>query len=221
MADIVRHFNIAGNYIDKQYVAVQNVLVSAPHLAFTQITNNAAAAAHDRPTKPAKAKTVTPKRSPHFLETPAFVYKFSSSAFDGQRRLTVLFQYLRKEYEPARTWIDPDTNPDDFLSLFSGGKSDKVIVWTESKQKLFALFKRMKERKIITTPKGYGIWTIVQNHFSDWHGNMFHNLNKEHMPEERVFSVIEAFIDILDPAVTSAAQLDEYAKKVGRTFGNR
>lgn len=94
-------------------------------------------------------------------------------------------------------------------------------MWTAQKQKLFGLFKRMKERKIISTPKGYGLWQIVQNHFSDWHGNMFQDFNKEHMPQEPVYSAIEAFVDILDPACTTNADLDEYAKNIGKTFGKR
>lgn len=171
--------------------------------------------------KSTKGKIATPKRNPHHLSTPTFIYKYDGPTFDGQRRLTVLSQLLRKEYKPTKTWIDPETSSDDFLSLFTGNNSDKVIVWAESKQKLFALFKRMKERKIISTPKGTGIWTIVQNHFSDWHGNIFPNLNKEHMPDGPVFSAIEALIDILDPGITSQTELDELAKKVGRSFGNR
>ena len=79
----------------------------------------------------------------------------------------------------------------------------------------------MKERNIISTPKGYGLWQIVQNHFSDWHGNMFQDFNKEHMPQEPAYSAIEAFVDILDPTLTTDADLDEYAKKIGTSFGNR
>ena len=79
----------------------------------------------------------------------------------------------------------------------------------------------MKERKIISTPKGYGLWQIVQNHFSDWHGNMFQDFNKEHMPQEPTYSAIEAFVDILDPTLTTDADLDEYAKKIGTSFSNR
>lgn len=168
-----------------------------------------------------KGKTVPPKRPAHFLETATFRYAYSNPKYEGQRRLTILFQLLCKEYQPAKTWIDPKTAPDDFLGLFTGELSDKVIVWAESKQKLYALFKRMKERKIISTPKGYGIWKIVENHFSDWHGNMFLNLNKEHMPEEPVYSAINTFIDLLDPGQTTNADLDGYARKTGTVFGNR
>ena len=166
-------------------------------------------------------QTVVPKKSSHFLPTPSLIYKYKDDTFDGPRRLTILFRYLCKEYEPTKTWIDPETSPDVFLSLFIGDTTDAVIVWTAQKQKLFGLFKRMKERKIISTPKGYGLWQIVQNHFSDWHGNMFQDFNKEHMPQEPTYSAIEAFVDILDPALTSNADLDEYAKKIGISFGNR
>ena len=77
----------------------------------------------------------------------------------------------------------------------------------------------MKERKIISTPKGYGLWKIVENHFSDWHGNMFHDFNKEHMHEGPAFSAIETFIDILDPAKTTNADLDTLLKNIGKSFG--
>lgn len=170
---------------------------------------------------PSDGKTVSPKQSPHFYDTPPLIYKYKGESFNETKRLTILFQYLCKEYEPTKTWIDPATNPDDFLSLFTGTNSSAVIVWTAPKQRLFGLFKRMKERKIITTPKGYGLWQIVQNHFSDWHGNMFQDFNKEHMPQEPVYSAIEAFVDILDPACTTNADLDEYAKNIGKTFGKR
>ncbi len=166
-------------------------------------------------------KSVAPKKSSHFLPTPPLIYKYASDTFNGTRRLTILFRFLCKEYEPTKTWIDPETSPDAFLSLFAGDTTNAVIIWTAQKQKLFGLLKRMKERNIISTPKGYGLWQIVQNHFSDWHGNMFQDFNKEHMPQEPASSAIEAFVDILDPTLTTDADLDEYAKKIGTSFGNR
>ena len=211
--------NVAGDYVQSKHVEYEIGNVEAEGIGI-QIIN-------EKPTTPkqstlaatVKGKTVSPKQSPHFLETPALIYKYNSDQFNATKRLTLLYQFLCKEYEPTKTWIDPYTEPDAFLSLFADKHTNDVIVWTTTKQRLFALFKRMKERKIISTPKGYGLWKIVENHFSDWHGNMFHDFNKEHMPEGPAFSAIEAFIDILDPAITTNADLDTLLKNIGKTFG--
>ena len=208
--------NVAGDYVQSKHVDYEINNVEAGGIGI-QIINGKPII--NKPSE--QGKSVSPKKSSHFLPTPSLIYKYKDDTFDGPRRLTILFRYLCKEYEPTKTWIDPETSPDVFLSLFIGDTTDAVIVWTAQKQKLFGLFKRMKERKIISTPKGYGLWQIVQNHFSDWHGNMFQDFNKEHMPQEPTYSAIEAFVDILDPAITSNADLDEYAKKIGTSFGNQ
>ena len=211
--------NVAGDYVQSKHVDYEINNVEAGGIGI-QIIN-------EKPTTPkqselissCKGKTVTPKKSTHFLETPALIYTYNSEQFNATKRLTLFYQFLCKEYEPTKTWIDPQTEPDAFLSLFADKHTNDVIVWTTTKQRLYALFKRMKERKIISTPKGYGLWKIVENHFSDWHGNMFHDFNKEHMPEGPAFSAIETFIDILDPAKTTNADLDTLLKNIGKSFG--
>lgn len=208
--------NVAGDYVQSKHVDYEINNVEAGGIGIQFVNGKPII---NKPSE--QGKSVAPKKSSNFLPTPPLIYKYANDTFDGPRRLTILFRYLCKEYEPTKTWIDPETSPDVFLSLFIGDTTDAVIVWTAQKQKLFGLFKRMKERKIISTPKGYGLWQIVQNHFSDWHGNMFQDFNKEHMPQEPTYSAIEAFVDILDPALTSNADLDEYAKKIGISFGNR
>lgn len=207
--------NVAGDYVQSKHVDYEINNVEAGGIGI-QIVNNAKTTM-----QPKEGKTVVSKKSPHFLETPPLVYKYKGEQFDGTRRLTLLYQFLCKEYDDAKTWIDPQTTPKAFLGLFGDEPTNDVITWTVEKQKLFGLFKRMKERGIITVPKGYGIWQIVENHFSDWRGNRFQDLHKEHKPKGPVSSVIEKFIDLLDPAQMTNADLDECAKQTGTSFGNR
>ena len=169
------------------------------------------------PPKPAKARIVRPKRSSYFLETPAFIYRYNALP-DAQRRLCLLYRFLIREYREACTWIDADTPLEDFCALFSGERTDKVIIWTEAKQNLYYFVKRMSERQIIHLPKGWYIWQIAENHFADRRGKPYPNLRNQHLPQN-AGTAIERLIDILDPTLTSAADLDEMSRRLGASLG--
>ena len=211
MADIIKNFNIAGDYIDKQYVETQNILISAPQIVHN---SNTVYRKQDQYTteKPPQSKTVTPKKSSHFLETITFQYRYLNYA-DGHRRLSLLYQYLTKEYRETKSYIAADTTPDEFCSLFNGETNNNVITWTGSKQDLYYFIKRMVERSIIDIPDTSTIWTITQNHFSDRRGNIFLDLRNQHNPKISA-EAIERLIDILDPGATTPADLTELSKKV-------
>lgn len=217
MADIIKHFNIAGNYIDKQYVETQNILVSAPHIVLTSQPDTKKS--QTQSSAPAKSKIVTPKKSKHFLETATFKYRYLNTT-DGNRRLSLLYQFLSKEYRETKSYIASETTPDEFYSLFSGESNNNVVTWTGSKQDLYYFIKRMVERNIIDIPQGSTIWTITQNHFSDRRGNMFLGLRNQHKPQISA-EAIECLIDILDPAATTSTDLTELSKKLGTTFGGK
>ena len=170
--------------------------------------------------KSTKGKTVTPKKSRHFLPTPTFIYRYLNADATASRRLPLLYQYLSKEYHEVKSYIDTDTNPNDFYSIFKGETNNNVIVWTGSKQDLYYFIKRMVERRILDIPKGQSIWNITQNHFSDRRGNIYLDLRSQHKPKNSALA-IEQLIDILDPAVISADDLTELAKKLSASFGGK
>lgn len=167
-----------------------------------------------------KGKTVTPKKSRHFLPTPTFIYRYLNADSTASRRLPLLYQYLSKEYHEVKSYIDTDTNPNDFYSIFNGETNNNVIIWTGSKQDLYYFIKRMVERKILDIPQGQSIWNITQNHFSDRRGNIYLDLRSQHKPKNSALA-IEQLIDILDPAVMSADDLTELAKKLSASFGGK
>lgn len=166
-----------------------------------------------------KNKTITPKKSKHFLETATFKYRYLNTD-EGNRRLYLLYQFLSREYRETKSYIDSDTAPDDFCCLFSGETNNIVIIWTGSKQDLYYLIKRMVERRIINIPDNATIWTITQNHFSDRRGNIFLDLRNQHKPKTSA-EAIEHLIDILDPAATTPADLTELSKKLSTAFGGK
>ncbi len=163
--------------------------------------------------------TIASKKSRHFLETVTYKYRYLNT-LDGNKRLSLLYQYLIREYRETKSYIAPDTKPDEFYSLFNGEANNNVITWTGSKQDLYYFIKRMVERNIVDIPQGATIWTITQNHFSDRRGNIFLDLRNQHNPQISA-EAIERLIDILDPAVTTAADLTELSKKIGASFGGK
>lgn len=170
-------------------------------------------------TTPTIGKTITPKKSKHFLETATFKYRYLNTD-EGNRRLYLLYQFLSREYRETKSYIDPEIAPDDFYSLFSGETNNTVITWTGSKQDLYYLIKRMVDRHIIDIPSSTTIWTITQNHFSDRRGNIFLDLRNQHKPKTSA-EAIEHLIDILDPAATTPADLTELSKKLSTAFGGK
>ena len=172
-----RNIYVAGNYIAEQHIETQvlhadNVYNHAPqqfrtHLPLTDVEDVMPSA---------KSTTARPSKRPnahHFLETRTFIYRYNNARPEDSRRLPLLFQFLTKEHHHTKSYLEPETKPDDFYALFNGEPSDVVVTWCGSKQDLYYFIKRLKERNLIEIPQSLTIWTITQNHFSDRRGNYF------------------------------------------------
>ena len=219
-----RNIYVAGNYIAEQHIETQilhadNVYNHAPqqfrtHLPLIDVEDVMPSA---------KSTTARPSKRPnahHFLETRTFIYRYNNARPEDSRRLPLLFQFLTKEHHHTKSYLEPETKPDDFYALFNGELSDTVVTWTGSKQDLYYFIKRLKERNLIEIPQSLTIWTITQNHFSDRRGNYFEDMRNQHNPKTSQ-PTIERLIDILDPAVTDTAELDELCRKIGGSFGSK
>lgn len=219
-----RNIYVAGNYIAEQHIETQilhadNVYNHAPqqfrtHLPLIDVEDVMPSA---------KSTTARPSKRPnahHFLETRTFIYRYNNARPEDSRRLPLLFQFLTKEHHHTKSYLEPETKPDDFYALFNGELSDTVVTWTGSKQDLYYFIKRLKERNLIEIPQSLTIWTITQNHFSDRRGNYFEDMRNQHNPKTSL-PVIERLIDILDPAATDTAELDDLCRKIGGSFGGK
>ena len=219
-----RNIYVAGNYIAEQHIETQilhadNVYNHAPqqfrtHLPLIDVEDVMPSA---------KSTTARPSKRPnahHFLETRTFIYRYNNARPEDSRRLPLLFQFLTKEHHHTKSYLEPETKPDDFYALFNGELSDTVVTWTGSKQDLYYFIKRLKERNLIEIPQSLTIWTITQNHFSDRRGNYFEDMRNQHNPKTSL-PVIERLIDILDPAATDTAELDDLCRKISGSFGGK
>ncbi len=219
-----RNIYVAGNYIAEQHIETQilhadNVYNHAPqqfrtHLPLTDVEDVMPSA---------KSTTARPSKRPnahHFLETRTFIYRYNNARPEDSRRLPLLFQFLTKEHHHTKSYLEPETKPDDFYALFNGELSNVVLTWCGSKQDLYYFIKRLIERNLIEIPQSLTIWTITQNHFSDRRGNYFEDMRNQHNPKTSL-PVIERLIDILDPAATDTAELDDLCRKIGGSFGGK
>lgn len=207
--------NVAGDYVQSKHVDYEINNVEAGGIGIQFVNGKQIPSASSSP----KSKSVTPMRPKHFLETVTFKYLYLNSA-DGNRRLSLLYQFLCKEYRETKSYIVPETTPDEFFSLFAGETNNTVVTWTGSKQDLYYFVKRMVERHIINIPNISTIWTITQNHFSDRRGNLFLDLRNQHNLKNSA-EAIERLIDILDPTATTSADLTEISKKLSTAFGGK
>ena len=219
-----RNIYVAGNYIAEQHIETQilhadNVYNHAPqqfrtYLPLTDVEDVMPSA---------KSTTARPSKRPnahHFLETRTFIYRYNNARPEDSRRLPLLFQFLTKEHHHTKSYLEPETKPDDFYALFNGELSNVVVTWCGSKQDLYYFIKRLIERNLIEIPQSLTIWTITQNHFSDRRGNYFEDMRNQHNPKTSQ-PTIERLIDILDPAATDTAELDELCRKIGGSFGGK
>ena len=140
--------------------------------------------------------TPTPRKTPAKRPVPrvtnaTFTYRWLNTA---PQRITTLYQYLLRA-----KWIAADTNPDDFLAIFSGGTTNCKIRWISKKTHLVYLFRLLTDRQYISTPKGIGRWMIVGNHFVDTHHRPFAFLNSQRIPV-KVQPAIEQLAELLNIA---------------------
>ena len=209
-----RIINVAGDYVQSKHVDYEINNVEAGGIGI-QIVNN-------QPTiDPAQSKPVTPKKAPHFLETPTFIYRYLKSDPNSNQRIHLLYNYLCKEYKETKTYIDPNTPSDHFFSLFTGERNNNVIRWAGDKQDLSYFIKQLLKRNIIAVPQGMTIWTITQNHFSDYHGNYCADYRSQHAPSDAHKAAIERFVDILDPTAMSTTELTELSRKLSDSLSGK
>ncbi|MCR5573883.1 MAG: hypothetical protein K6F78_03570, partial [Bacteroidaceae bacterium] len=119
--------------------------------------------------------------------------------------ITILYQNLIRE-----KWIDKNTNPDDFLAIFSGTNSTKTIKWLKAKGVLYNLFKKMIEEKLITYPDGQSLMKIISSHFTDKDGKYLTNLNSSYINGKKNKIDIDNMITLLK--LTADDISDYYAK---------
>lgn len=126
------------------------------------------------------------------LTSATFSYRWFESE---QRRIIQLYQCLLRA-----GWISSNTNPDDFLSLFSGHDTNCKIHWIGKKTYLVYLFKLLTDRRYISTPKGVGRWMIISSHFVDAHGRIFTHQNSQRTPL-KVQQAIDQLAELLNAAM--------------------
>lgn len=87
---------------------------------------------------------------------------FGRCAGVSKHHLLLLFHTLEREQ-----LIMSDSNPDDFIDLFSGRSSKCRVVWNPKKGKgiLRELFRMMIEFGFITCPDGYRYLQVIESHF--------------------------------------------------------
>ena len=210
-----RIINVAGDYVQSKHVDYEINNVEAGGIGI-QIVNNS-----QPTTNPPQSKPVTPKKAPHFLETPTFIYRYLKSDPNSNQRIHLLYNYLWKEYKETKTYIDPNTASDHFFSLFTGERNNNVIRWAGDKQDLSYFIKQLLKRNIIAVPQGMTIWTITQNHFSDYHGNYCADYRSQHAPSDAHKAAIERFVDILDPTAMSTTELTELSRKLSDSLSGK
>lgn len=104
------------------------------------------------PLRKPKAKRTTPR-----VTTATFTYRWLTT---HQNRITTLYQYLLRA-----KWIAADTNPDDFLAIFSGADSTARVKWVGKPSYLYGLIRRAVEQELISIPANAKLWQIVESHF--------------------------------------------------------
>ena len=138
------------------------------------------------------APRIKRKSTSHRLTSATFSYRWFESE---QRRIIKLYQCLLRA-----GWIASDTNPEDFLSLFSGRDTNCKIHWAGKKTYLVYLFKLLTDRRYISTPKGVGRWMIVSSHFVDVHDRLFTHLNSQRTPL-KAQPAIDQLAELLNAAI--------------------
>lgn len=180
--------NLLGKLL-ADYLSTSNDTLAVSFRAHYATTGSPSASVNSPAPTPA-LRTRRKPASPR-LTSATFTYRWLESE---QRRIIRLYQCLLRA-----GWISSNTNPDDFLSLFSGRDTNCKIHWTSKKTYLVYLFKLLTDRQYISTPKGAGRWMIVSSHFVDVHGRLFTHLNSQRTPL-KVQQAIDQLAELLNAA---------------------
>ena len=158
-------------------------------------TSNDALAVHFRkhysPTiSPTLPRTKT-KRTTQRVTNATFTYRWLATA---PHRITKLYQYLLRAQ-----WIASDTNPDDFLTIFSGQPSTARVKWIEKQSYLYYFIRRAVDKELIYIPNKRKIWQVTESHFMDGCSRPFHEIRKQKVPQTAI-PTIEKMLEILLPS---------------------
>ena len=168
----------------KQLAELQNCLQRINDILGLSITISDAHTTH-------RSSACSRKRTTLRVTNATFTYRWLAT---HPKRITELYQYLLRAQ-----WIAADTNPDDFLAIFSGGTTNCKIRWTGRKTHLVFLFRLLTDCQYISTPKGIGRWMIVGCHFVDTHYRSFTFLNSQRVPI-KAQPAIEQLAELLNVA---------------------
>ena len=172
------------------YLSTSNDTLAVSFRAYYAANSSPAASVSSTTLSPAlriRRKPASPR-----LTSATFTYRWFESE---QRRIIQLYQCLLRA-----GWIAPNTNHEDFISIFSGRDSNCKIHWTGKKTYLVYLFKLLTDRRYISTPKGIGRWMIVSSHFVDVHARLFTYLNSQRTPL-KVQQAIDQLAELLNAAI--------------------
>ena len=147
---------------------------------------------HYAPTPILTSPRKTPAKRPVPRVTNAtFTYRWLATA---PQRITTLYQYLLRAQ-----WIAADTNPDDFLAIFSGQPSTTRVKWIEKQSYLYYFIRRAVDKELIYIPNKRKIWQVTESHFIDGYNRPFYEIRKQKVPKTAI-PTIEKMLEILLPS---------------------
>ena len=172
--------NVAGDYVQSKHVDYEINNVEAGGIGI-QIVNSSKSA-----TTAATVRVRTPK-----LQTATFTYRFWQKT---TKPITLLYQCLLQA-----KWIAPDTNPDDFLAIFSGENSTARVKWIGKQAFLYYLIRQLVDLQLVSIPQNASVWQIVESHFLNKNSRPFQHFNKQKEPI-KAKAAIDKLIEILQPS---------------------
>ena len=173
---------VAGDYVQSKHVEYEIGNVEQSGIGI-QIING-------KPTTSKQSSSSSRYKMP-VLQSTTFLYRYWDKS---TKPITQLYQYLLKA-----KWIAADTNPDDFLALFSGENSTARVKWIAKPSYLYGLIRRAIEQELISIPTNGKLWQIVESHFVDTNSRSFHNLHKQ-KESKTAIPTIETMLKILQPS---------------------
>lgn len=167
-----------------QLAELQNCLQRINDILGLSITISDAYATH-------RSSTCSRKRTTPRVTTATFTYRWFATA---PYRITTLYQYLLRAQ-----WIAADTNPDDFLAIFSGQPSTTRVKWIEKQSYLYYFIRRAVDKELIYIPNKRKIWQVTESHFIDGYNRPFYEIRKQKVPKTAI-PTIEKMLEILLPS---------------------
>ena len=173
---------VAGDYVQSKHVEYEIGNVEQSGIGI-QIING-------KPTTSKQSSSSSRYKMP-VLQSTTFLYRYWDKS---TKPITQLYQYLLKA-----KWIAADTNPDDFLAIFSGEDTTVRVKWIAKPSYLYGLIRRAIEQELISVPSNGKIWQITESHFVDNNSRPFNDLHKQ-KESKTAIPTIEALLQILEPS---------------------